>query len=212
MLLLDAAFEAGFEVTTLLQAGLAAPALAAALECEAPRSLAALRLLWSMRPTRPWDRLGVVQTAFELAARLDAAEAFATHPDLLLRQAVPDVTLTSGAAVVVLTLPGVWLHDVLFVLPPRVVEVRRRGEDNEMTLGRATFRSSDDLEPLARTLERWFRWTFHEFQPQVDRVLAWPAPNRATLLRAWGAIACPECGRYSLASVGEVGVAAESRE
>ncbi len=53
VLLCDRAFEAGFEVRNLLDAGQTAPALGAVLTTADVASLAALRLLWSLRPTRP---------------------------------------------------------------------------------------------------------------------------------------------------------------
>ena len=56
ILLCDRAFEAGFEVRNLLDAGQSAPALGTVLDVERPDALAALRLLWSQRPSRPWDR------------------------------------------------------------------------------------------------------------------------------------------------------------
>jgi hypothetical protein len=68
-----------------------------------------------------------------------------------------------------------------------------------------------DLEPLSRLLERWFRYAFHEFLPQVDRVLTWQPPDRAALLRSWGAVPCPECGKHLLARAGEVGIALKER-
>jgi hypothetical protein len=214
ILLCDQAFEAGFEVATLLDAGRLAPALGVVLGTDSPRSLAALRLLWSQRPTRPWDRLGEVKTAFELAGSAHHSEVLSQHPDVLLWQILPDTLIgsrdeTPVAATILFTLRGVWLQEELFMIPPRVVEVRRRsGGDTEMLLGRATFHSPGDLDPLSRQLERWFRWVFHDFVPQIDRVLTWPAPDRAALLRAWSAVPCPGCGKPMLPVVGEVGIAA----
>ena len=211
ILLCDEAFEAGFEVATLLEAARHAPALGVALGTDAPRSLAALRLLWSQRPTRPWDRLGEVKTAFDLAGDEGHTNLLELHPDVLLWHVQPDLHIGSGdeeqtAATILFTLRGVWLQSELFMIPPRVVEVRRRPGGTEMILGRATFRSPRDLERLTRQLERWFRWVFHDFVPQIDRVLTWPAPERAALLRAWGAKPCPECGKTVLPIVGEVGI------
>src|SRR5262249_7989970 len=58
VLLCDRAFEAGLEVLDLLEAGHAAPALGDVLEISNTDALAQLRLLWSLRPRRPWDRCG----------------------------------------------------------------------------------------------------------------------------------------------------------
>jgi hypothetical protein len=108
-----------------------------------------------------------------------------------------------------LTLAGVWLQEVIFSIPPRVFEVRTRTSINELILGMQVFRSAGDLDALARRLERWFRWVFHELLPQVDGVLGWRSPDRAAVLRAWGAVPCPECGKPLLPRVGEVGIALE---
>ncbi len=78
-----------------------------------------------------------------------------------------------------------------------------------MTLAQQVFRSPINLEPLGRRLERWFRYAFHEFLPQVERVLSWQPPDRAALLRAWGAAPCPACGRHLLPRPGEVGLAVD---
>jgi hypothetical protein len=43
----------------------------------------------------------------------------------------------------------------------------------------------------------------------VDRALTWETPHRAALLRAWGAVGCPECGGYLMPRAGEEGVAVE---
>ena len=61
VLLCDRAFEAGFEVRNLLDAGRTAPALGDVLRITDPAGLAGLRLLWSERPTRPWDHCGPAQ-------------------------------------------------------------------------------------------------------------------------------------------------------
>jgi hypothetical protein len=214
ILLCDRAFEAGFEVQNLLDAGENAPALGTVLGTIHARALAALRLLWSLRPTRPWDRLGEAWTAFELAGDPDRAEVLAGHTDLLLWYEDPSCQVVAesgrarmGPATIQFTTAGVWLQDVLFPIPPRVFEVRLKSVGCEMKLGNQVFRSPIDLDPLSRLLERWFRYAFHEFLPQYERVLSWQSPDRAALLRAWGAVPCPECGRHLLARAGEVGIA-----
>src|SRR5262249_30093628 len=84
ILLCDRAFQAGFEIRALIDTGINAPALGTVLGTGTPRTLAALRLVWSMRAARPWDRLGAVKTAFEVAADPELAFALEDHRDLLL--------------------------------------------------------------------------------------------------------------------------------
>src|SRR5207248_1068494 len=79
-------FEAGFEVRNLLEVGRAAPTLGAVLETQNRRPLAWLRLLWSLRPRRPWDHCGKAVTVFEVAHSPGQSRLLEEHPDLLLLQ------------------------------------------------------------------------------------------------------------------------------
>ncbi len=214
VLLCDQAFEAGFEVRTLIEAGQNAPALGTVLQTDSPLLLAALRLLWSQRPTRPWERLGIALTAFELAGYTDYAMVLADRPDTLLWAEESEIIVSAGGedsrmteARIQLTPEGVAVQGILFREPPRVFEVRIRAHICEMYLGAHTFRSPKDLDPLSRLLERWFRFGFHEFIPQIEGVLKWRSPDRSAIVRAWGAVPCPTCSRYLLPRVGEVGIA-----
>jgi hypothetical protein len=214
VLLCDRAFEAGFEVGNLLDAGQSVPALGVVLRSGQAEDLASLRLVWSLRPTRPWDRCGEVSTAFELAADPDFEQELADHPDVLLWQEHPQWPSVAdgwlgamGPTQVLLVGKGVLVQEVLFTDPPRVVEVRTKSAGCEMRLGTYLFRGPDDLDPLARHLERWFRFAFHDFRPQLKRVQTWQSPDRAAILRSWGAVPCPECGRFLLARLGQVGIA-----
>jgi hypothetical protein len=214
ILLCDRAFEAGFEVRNLLDAGQSAPALGSVLGCDDPDGLAALRLLWSLRPRRPWDRCGEVVTAFELAADPDREDRLGHYSNLLLWQEEPDWVIVAdggqekmGAAEILLGAEGVRLQGLLFVEPPRVVEVHMKSLGHELVLGPHYFRSSGELDSLAQRMERWFRYAFHEFLPTVEAVLDWRSPDRATILRAWGAVPCPDCRRFLLPRVGEVALA-----
>jgi hypothetical protein len=217
ILLCDRAFEAGFEVRNLLDAGGTAPALGALLGTDNPQGLAALRLLWSLRASRPWDRLGRCATAFELAADPDRARLLGVFPDLLLCQEEPDWPAVADPASakrtpvrIQLSVQGVVLQETLFAWPPRTVEVnRRRKGGSELVLGDQRFTANDDLSDLARRMEWWFRYGFNDFLPQVPAVRLWQSPDRAAILRAWGAVPCPECRGYFLAHVGEVGLALE---
>jgi hypothetical protein len=211
----DRAFEAGFEVRNLLDAGETAPALGAVLGCHDPDGLAGLRLLWSLRPTRPWDRCGESVTVFELAAEPDNERLLAQRSDLLLWQEEPKWVISTdgggrmGPAQILVTPDGVLLQGVLFRAPPRVFELTHKTLSFELLLGDKVFRSPDDLDALALRMERWFRYAFHEFLPRLPEVRGWQPPDRTALLRAWGAVPCPECRRYLLARVGELGTRVE---
>jgi hypothetical protein len=216
ILLCDRAFGAGFEVRNLLDAARTCPALAEVLHTADPHRLAALRLLWSLRPTRPWDRCGDADTAFDLAEDRGNAALLGRHPDLLLYHVDRSVDVVGdggkgrmGPAEIVVGAGGVSLQEVTFTESPGVVEVRGKNLGHELKVGDRWFRAPQPLEDLARRLERWMRYAFRELLPAAREALAWRPPDRSALLRAWGAVPCPECGRYLLARAGEVGLAPE---
>jgi hypothetical protein len=213
ILLCDRAFEAGFEVQTLLDAGQSAPALAEVLKTNEVKGLAGLRLLWSLRATRPWDRSGSATTAFEVATNPARGRLLAEYPDLLLWQEERSWQIAAeggrdnpGPAEIFLCVRGVVLQEVLFAQTPANIEVINKSIGFDLILGEELFQSSDDLDGLARRMERWFRYWFNDFLPMTSNVIHWKPPDRAALMRAWGATPCPECGRNLLARVGEVGI------
>jgi hypothetical protein len=210
--LCDRAFEAGFEVRDLVHAGRTAPALGAVLRTDDPAGLAALRLLWARRPLKPWDHCGPAITAFEAAADPTLAALWTDHPDLLLWQRDATWVIAAdgeggdmGPAEVSVCTSGVWLHGVCFAQQPKAATLTRKQIGSELNLDGRVFRSSNDLDGLARRMERWFRWYFGDFRPEAAVAASWPTPDRGVALRARGAISCPECGRWMLPRVGEVG-------
>jgi hypothetical protein len=211
----DRAFEAGFEVQNLIDAGRTAPALGAVLDTAHPSILAALRLLWSQRPSRPWERCGPSVTAFEVAADRQQARLLGRYPDLLLLQEEPNwppVGLLASEPEpvrILLCVRGVYLQDTLFKEAPLITDVVLRPGGADITFGDVRFQARGRLEALAPRMERWFRFTFDDFLPQLPAVRAWKPPEREALLRAWGAVPCPECRRPLLVRLGDVGLSAE---
>lgn len=215
VLLCDRAFEAGFEVRNLLDAGQNAPALGRILGTENIPNLAALRLLWSLRPTRPWDRCGDPLPVFDLANDPERTDLLGRFPDLLLWQTEPEWLVAAPGdtdpkpAQVFFCVRGIYLQGVLFTEPPRVVEVNARWRYNDLIIGEQRFRSTGSMDMLALRMERWFRYAFSEFLPSLSRVEKWQAPDRLAILRAWGAVTCPECHRQLLPQVSQIGIALE---
>ncbi|MHB1424196.1 MAG: hypothetical protein ACYC3I_13555 [Gemmataceae bacterium] len=228
VLLCDRAFEAGFEVRNLLDAGDNAPTLGRLLGIppftppqrggNEAGGLAALRLLWSLRPTRPWDRCGEAITVFDLADDPQHGGLLAAYPDLLLWRLEPDWQVAAPGvaeqkpASILFCVRGVALQGVFFTETPRVVEVNARWRYNDLLIGDQRFRSSGPLDVLALRMERWFRYAFSEFLPVLPRVEKWRAPDRLAILRAWGAVTCPECHRQLLPRVGQIGIALEEEK
>jgi hypothetical protein len=209
VLLCDRAFEAGLEVLDLLEAGHAAPALGDVLEISNTDALAQLRLLWSLRPRRPWDRCGEAVSAFELARDPEQGRRLLSrYPDLLLAdQSFPAVFLCGD---------GVIFQDITFTAFPRVVETRARRDFDrvqyEMILGEHRLPFARDPGPWVGRLDRWFRFHFHDFLPQVTGVYAWQTPRDTRPMLFQEPVPCPECRRRLLLRVGNVGLSAGAED
>jgi hypothetical protein len=215
VLLLDRAFEAGFEVRDLLAVGQSAPELGRILGTDDPSEIARLRLLWSLRPRRPWDYCGDAETAFGLAESAAAAPVLGKHPDLLLYRAGTSNSGRRRAAEqleVVLSGRGVWIGRKLFSEPVQTIEIRRGDGNHILLIGDERFTVSGDPDGAASEIERWLRYFFLEFMPLVAGVYRWRSPHAASIVRAWGTVHCPECGKPLLARPGEVGIVLEAEE
>jgi hypothetical protein len=202
VLLCDRAFEAGLEVRDLREASRSAPALGGVLEGTDPNHLARLRLIWSLRPRRPWDRWSDAATVFELATDPDPSRnLLGEYPDLLLADMKMPAVLVCGGDVV--------FQARRFPAPPRLLEVKARrtfeGMDFELVVGELRLPFVTDPTPLVKRLEYWFRYHFGDFLPQVEAVYDWQAPGQARKMQLREAVRCPECRRPVLARIGAVG-------
>src|SRR5262249_8484963 len=153
VLLTQRAFAAGLEVSDLVDLARVGPALGTALAVDDVDTLVQRRLLWSLRPTRPWERLGPVQTVFELAdagADKDRQVLFVHFADLLLA--------TKGRPMMVCG-RGTWFEDDWITQLPRTIQisVRRRQDDPgfDLIVDSLRFRFTDNPEDTADRLERW---------------------------------------------------------
>jgi hypothetical protein len=202
VLLCDVAFEAGMEVRDLLEACRAVPPLGDVLLSHDPDELSRLRLLWSLRPRRPWDRWSDAVTVFDLAADLKTGRPLLDrHPDVLLADRQdPEILLCGG---------GLVFQNRLFAAPPRLIEVRGRrtfeGVEYELVVGEMRIRYVTDPSPLVHRLERWFRYHFADFLPQVAAVYNWEAPGQAQRVQLEETVRCPECRRLVVPRVGALG-------
>jgi hypothetical protein len=81
------AFENDLDVADLLEAGRLAPGLGQLLAVQQADDLAALRHLWSLKTSQPWERCGEAFTVFDLAEQAGLAGRLLEQcPDLLLYQ------------------------------------------------------------------------------------------------------------------------------
>jgi hypothetical protein len=215
ILVCDRAFEAGFEVRDLVGAGRVAPALAAILETDDRHRLACLRLLWSWRPRRPWDHCGKATTVFDLVEVGESSPYHERYGDLLLAQeiglprALGEENGRGLDATIQVCCRGVMFQGMMFRTQPRSVEVvskpKRSPRGYEVILDGERFWFRKDPEVVVSRLERWFRFFFNEFVPQVAGVQGWASPSVAATLRARETVACPECRRAVLTRLGKVG-------
>jgi hypothetical protein len=204
VLLAARAFEAGIEVADLHDLGRAAPALGRALDSDDTDGLARLRLLWSLRPTRPWQVCGPAATVFEVANypmlgshHLDLA------PDLLLFQSLtpgepepPAPLLVCGRG---LLYRGALIHD-----PDTPIDSRLSPAGYELVIGRHRLPCRADPDDLTRKLRRWVAYYFKEFQSDIEAVLHRRSVDAGRLLVPL-TLRCPKCGTHFLGRRGDVG-------
>jgi hypothetical protein len=209
VLLCDRAFEAGLEVRQLREAGRNAPALGDVLQVDDRHGVAQLRLLWSLRPRRPWGGWSEAVTAFEVAADPGAGQRLlGSYPDLLLMDPEEPAILLCGR--------GVVFQGALFTELPDPLGARARrgpwGGAYELRVGGHRFPITGDPDDLISRLEHWFNFYFGDFRPQVAGVYAWQAPEGMKPTEAQEAVACPECLRLLLPRLGEVGMLVEGAQ
>jgi uncharacterized C2H2 Zn-finger protein len=202
VLVCDSAFEAGLEVSNLIDAGRTAPALGELLNIERPTELAQLRLLWSLRAHAPWSRWSNPVTVFDLANEAEfGRQLLAKYPDLLLMdQAAPAVFMCGR---------GVVFQEILFTEHRRSVERRAKRDfnrvDYEVVVEGRRFSFINDPAELARRLEHWFGFCFREFLPRVSEVHSWQAPAGTKPLFFHEPATCPECHRLVFTRLGNLG-------
>jgi hypothetical protein len=224
VLLLDRAFEAGFEVRNLVEAGRAAPALGASLRTDDREGLARLRLLWSWRPRRPWEVCGECATVFDAAAAPKPDPYLLRYRDLLFSQ---EITLPRALGekedeveAILVCGRGLIFRDTVFTEAPGRVEIvskrqKERGKERkgfELVVGKERFRFRKDPDVVANKLERWFRFFFTDFLPQVPAVHGWRSPSVAATLRLRETVPCPECRKAVVTRVGQVALSLDVEE
>jgi hypothetical protein len=230
IVLCERAFEAGFEVQNLIEMAKAAPFLGHAMQTSDIDGLAGLRLLWSLRPRRPWDHLGPVETVFDLAAKLgerhserseESPQAVWSRPFAALRvtsrrgnenavlEKHPDLLLAAAdGSELYLCGRGVVFQSQVFTQPPRSIEVKKerifRGW--ELVIDDCRFQYFQDPGPIAQRVEHWFRYYFGDWAHQIRDVFNWRSPGLPTTFRLRKTYPCPECGRELYPRAGDLAI------
>jgi hypothetical protein len=207
ILLCERAFEAGFEVRDLTELAKLAPFLSHAVQAGDIHGMAGLRLLWSLRPRKPWDQLGPVETAFELAAGPGKQNVFLEEcPDLLLAAA--------DGSPLILCSRGVIFQGALFSRPPRSIEAIRKAlfRGFELVIDDRRFHYSQDSDAIVQKVECWFRYYFGDWVQQVKDVCDWRSPGLPPNLRLRKTFTCPGCGREVSPRIGDFALLREETQ
>jgi hypothetical protein len=206
VLLAARAFTAGLGVWDLHALGRASPGLGRVLNADDTDGLARLRLLWDLRPTRPWQQCGPAATVFELAKYpMLGGQHLEAAPDLLLFQPLPAGgepvhLLACGRGLIV---GGALIHDWPTRIESRPLPTSKGGGYELRFAGHAV-QVRGNIEELVHKLEAWGRYFFEEFLPWIGNALSGAADGTSVRLGTLTVI-CPECDTPFLGRRGDLG-------
>jgi hypothetical protein len=207
VLLVARAFEAGLGVWDLHGLGRAMPRLGRVLDYEDTDGLARLRIVWDLRPVRPWQRCGPAATVFELANYpMLGGEHLETARDLLLFQPLPAGgeplhLLACGRGLIV---GGALLHEWPTTIATRPLPLSKGG-GYEMRFGGRSIQVHGDPDDLVRRVAAWAEYWFNDFLPWIGNALTSSGGGAATPIDSLG-VTCPACGTSFFARRGDVGL------
>lgn len=188
------AFAAGLGVWDLHALGQATPALGRVLKHEYTDGLARLRMLWDLRPTRPWKHCGPAATVFELAKYpMLGGQHLEAAPDLLLFQPLP----AGGEPVHLmacdrgLIIGGGLMHQWPTTIESRPLPLSKGGGD-ELRFGTHSVQVHGDVQELKQRLNRWADYFFREFLPWIGNALRAPQ-DRSLARQSLADVKCPKC-------------------
>lgn len=206
VLMCQRAFHAGLEVRELLELGRLHGTLGRALDVEHADYIAHLRLLRTLQPSRPWERVGKARTIFEIVQNPEDSEPLLERfQDLLLRvDNVPDMYICAR---------GMQFENAWILEPPQQIDIINRTLFEEggyhLVIGNYRFWYADEPTQVVARLEKWFRFFFREFRPQLATVYRSRAPVAAQRLLARNGVRCPDCRRRVLPVPGELGITSD---
>lgn len=202
------AFAAGLGVWDLHALGRATPTLGRVLKHENTDGLARLRMLWDLRPTRPWKHCGPAATVFELAKYpMLGGQHLEAAPDLLLFQPLP----AGGEPVQLmacdrgLIIGGGLMHQWPTTIESRPLPLSKGGGD-ELRFGAHSVQVQGNVQELIQRLNRWADYFFREFLPWIGNTLRAPQ-DRSLTRQSLEDVKCPQCKTAFRGRRGALGVA-----
>jgi hypothetical protein len=213
VLLCERAFDLGFEARDLHELGRVSTILGQAYASEDLNGLLRLRWLWNNRPARIWQRNGAASTVFDLARYPTIASQYLeARPDLLLFQPMSvGGNDREASAPILVCEEGVVYRDIVIKDPDISISVKERTDRFELSVGKQKLVFEQEPALLARRLQGWAQFLFHELLPAAASLADRRTPGKLRPLTKQKTLLCPECGNSFLALRGEVGILTEAQ-
>ena len=203
VLLLDAAFQAGFKPRDLIELWAIAPHLRRLMSVEPLHRLALLHGVRAMGPTRRWERIARADSVFDLCRNAPniSGRLLADYPDLLLLHR-PDPDTESQIGPVLICTRGIVVGGHVLADPETVVRIERK----ELIFG--PHRLPLERTPVgdfATVVKEWLRFRAWALLPLLDNYLASGSQLVAEQVLRPLRRRCPNCGTVSAIAAGAVG-------
>lgn len=209
-LLLAAAFDAGIKPRLLVDLWAVAPNLRRAMAVEPLHRLGLLYGLWSIRPSRQWERVAPADAVFDLCrvAPNISGRLLVAFPDLLLHHR-PDPAVEEELGPVLVCCRGVVVGGMMASDPDSRIEVVKGGMFGggyELLYGPHRLRlSRRPPQDFVETVRAWLRFRATALLPYIDSYLTPASPAVVDRVLAPFSLRCRRCGVISAVAVGKVG-------
>jgi uncharacterized C2H2 Zn-finger protein len=175
VMLLDAAFEAGFLPRDLVELWSAAPQLRRVMGVEPLHRIALLHGVWAMRASRRWERVARADSVFDLAklAPNISGRLLTDFPDLLLFHR-PDPDTEAQIGPILVCTRGVVVGGRLLADPDTGVFLEKPGTSGAIDLVYGSHRFGLERTPhgdLAGMITEWLRFRAWALLPLLDKYL-----------------------------------------